>query len=164
MLTGRATLMGTVVLAGCATPTGQPGSDSSEHTRPVQSNGRHASENQLVTFYVSKLPDRRYANTYGDADNPRPWYTAAEALGDIGMPAIPALIARLETPDQYELKLVLYALMLASQDPDLRSGIGGDYLKLDTVLAEDDNQENRQRALDWWQRYQHLFSDSCRHC
>jgi len=108
-----------------------------------------------IQYYVDKLADRNYVKPYGDDDNPRPWYTAAEALGAIGKPAIPALIGHLDTPDPYELKLVLYALMLASQDPELLRVTQGDYLQLDTVLTEDDNMANRQRAIEWWRQHHH---------
>ena len=105
-----------------------------------------------VDYYIDKLPDRGFVSQYGDNDNPRTWYKAAEALGQIGKPAIPALIARLDTPDPYELKLVLYALMLASQDPALLQETGGHYLQLSTVLTEETNDENRDRACEWWRR------------
>lgn len=112
---------------------------------------------EAAYYYITRLPDRSYVQTYGDSDNPRPWYTAAEALGEIGKPAIPALMERLDTADPYELKLALYALMLASQDTALQAETDGDYLQLDTVLTEDNNAENRQRALAWWERHRHLW-------
>lgn len=114
-------------------------------------------ESAAAHYYITRLPDRSYVRTYGDADNPRIWYTAAEALGEIGKPAIPALIERLDTTDPYELKLALYALMLATQDALLQAETGGDYLQLGTVLTEDSNAENRQRALDWWEKHRGLW-------
>ena len=110
-----------------------------------------------IRYYIGKLPDQQFVKTYGDEENPKPWYTAAEALGEIGKPAIPALIDRLETPDPYELMLALYALMLASQDPELMAETGSDYLVLGSVLTPDSNEENRRLALEWWARYPHLF-------
>lgn len=56
--------------------------------------------------------------------------------------------------------LVVYALMLASQDPELLATTNGNYLRLDTVLIDDTNHENRRRARDWWQRHLHLWSES----
>ena len=106
-----------------------------------------------VQYYISRLPDRGFVDTYGGEEHPRPWYIAAERLGQIGEPAIPLLASRLDTPDEYELMLVLYALMLASQDPALMAATGGDYVKLGTVLDPRNNAENRARALAWWQRH-----------
>lgn len=137
-------LLCAALLAGCAL---------SEPADPEEA----AAERDEIRFHIDKLPDRTHVRTYGDADNPRPWYIAAEALGQIGKPAIPALVQRLDTPDPYELKLVLYALMLASQDPVLQAETGGDHLRLGTVLTEDGNAENRRLAREWWQRHRHLW-------
>ncbi|WP_217987751.1 hypothetical protein [Halomonas salipaludis] len=136
------------LVAGCA----------SSEPRPV-SNGAEPPTEQTaaVAYYIARLPDRDYVETYGDADNPRPWYTAAEALGEIGKPAIPALVARLDSDDDYELMLALYAMMLASQDPTLQAETGGVFLRLGTVLSEDTNPANRRLAMAWWQRYRHLW-------
>ncbi len=106
-----------------------------------------------VRYYISRLPDRDFVDTYGGAEHPRPWYIAAERLGQTGAPAIPALVSRLDTQDEYELMLVLYALMLASQDPALMDATDGDYVELGTVLDPRYNAENRARALAWWQRH-----------
>jgi hypothetical protein len=106
-----------------------------------------------VQYYISRLPDRRYVETYGGPEHPRPWYIAAEQLGQIGEPAIPLLASRLNTSDEYELMLVLYALMLASQDPAAMAVTSGEYLELGTVLDPRHNDKNRASALDWWQRH-----------
>jgi len=148
------------MLFGCAGPAMQ--SDSHPATRaqgaPVKDvESQEQQSRNTVDYYISKLADRSFVKTYGGIEHPRTWYTAAEALGEIGSPAIPALVERLSTSDQYELMLALYALMLASQDPALQVQTGGDYLRLDTVLIKDTNEENRRRALDWWQRYRHLW-------
>lgn len=111
------------------------------------------SADEKVHYYIGKLADRDYVDLYGGPEHPRTWYTAAEELGQIGAAAVPALVTRLDTPDSYELMLVLYALMLASQDPVLMAASGGDYLQLDTVLVEETNAKNRRRALAWWQRW-----------
>ena len=106
-----------------------------------------------VRYYISRLPDPGFVDTYGGEEHPRPWYIAAERLGQIGKPAIPQLVSRLDTPDEYELMLALYALMLASQDPPLMAITGGDYVELGTVLDPRHNAENRASALAWWQRH-----------
>ena len=106
-----------------------------------------------VNYYISRLPDRGFVDTYGGEEHPRPWYISAERLGQIGEPAIPVLASRLDTQDEYELMLVLYALMLASQDPALMAATGGDYVELGTVLDPRHNAENRARALAWWERH-----------
>jgi hypothetical protein len=106
-----------------------------------------------VHYYISRLADRRFVETYGGTEHPRPWYIAAERLGQIGEPAIPLLVSRLDTSDAYELMLALYALMLASQDPRLMTRTGGDYVELGSVLTEESNAENRATAQAWWQRH-----------
>lgn len=146
-----------IVVTACAGYKNVPRPNAEASVDISASNNDEMAEHELIRYYIGKLSDRRYVEIYGDADNPRPWYTAAEALGDIGAPAVPALIERLATPEPYELKLVLYALMLASQDPDLLARTAGKYLQLGTVLTEDGNQDNRQLALEWWQRYKHLW-------
>lgn len=132
-------------------PTGKDGHNTD--------NGDEAAAEQLaaVHYYIGKLPDRTYVDTYGGEEHPRTWYTAAEALGAMGKIAIPALIERLDTSDPYELKLALYALMLASQDPVLLAETHGDYLRLTTVLTQETNDENLRRARAWVQRHRHLL-------
>jgi hypothetical protein len=112
-----------------------------------------------VDYYISRLPDRSFVDTYGGEEHPRPWYIAAERLGQIGEPAIPRLASRLDTPDDYELMLVLYALMLASQDPVLMADTDGDYVELGTVLDPRYNAENLAIALAWWQRHGWRWQD-----
>lgn len=114
-----------------------------------------------VAYYVERLPDRSLVTLYGDEENPRPWYVAAEELGQIGKPAIPALMGRLDSSDPYEQMLALYALLLASQDRALMAETGGEALRLDTVLTEETNAVNRKRAEDWWQRHRHLWPPAC---
>lgn len=150
-------LIGIAALTGCtASPDNEEAvgaADEASLSTPAPA----SEEQESIRFYIQKLPDRDYVETYGDAENPRPWYSAAEALGEIGKAAIPALIERLDTQDPYELKLALYALMLASQDPILQAETKGNYLRLGTVLTEETNEENRQLALEWWERYRHLW-------
>lgn len=110
-------------------------------------------DNEEISFYIEKLPDRDFVDIYGDEENPKIWYTAAEKLGQMGANAIPALVQRLHTEDDYELMLVVYALMLASQDARVMDATQGDYLRLGVVLTPNTNPQNRQRTLDWCQRY-----------
>ncbi len=106
-----------------------------------------------VSFYINKLPDRSFVDSYGDEEQPKVWYTAAEQLGALGADAIPALAQRLHTDDDYELMLVVYALMLASQDPQVMQATQNHYLQLDTVLTPETNSLNKSRALQWCQKY-----------
>lgn len=111
------------------------------------------SPEEKASYYVSRLADRRFVTSYGDRDNSRPWYIAAERLGEIGLPAVPLLFARLNTSDGYEQMLVLYALQLATQDPQLMARTGGDYVQLGVVLDPKHNAENVATANQWWQQH-----------
>src|SRR5690625_2518730 len=110
-------------------------------------------DNEEISFYIEKLPDRDFVDVYGDDENPKTWYTAAEKLGQMGADAIPALVRRLTTTDAYELMLALYALMLASQDPVIMQKTGNDYLQLDTVLTTQTNAINLKLAQQWCRRH-----------
>ena len=107
-----------------------------------------------VQFYLSKLKDRTCTETYGHGYT---WYTAAEELGRIGSAAIPGLIKKLTTRNDYEMSLVLYALMLASQDPAVMAKTGVEYVELTVVLSEKNNSENKEIALAWWQKHKRHF-------
>ncbi len=111
------------------------------------------SPEEEASYYVSRLADRRFVTSYGDRDNRRPWYIAAERLGEIGLPAVPLLFARLNTRDAYEQMLVLYALQLATQDPQLMVRTGGDYVQLGVVLDPAHNADNVASAQQWWQQH-----------
>lgn len=111
------------------------------------------SPEEKAAYYVSRLADRRFVSQYGGQDNPRVWYIAAERLGEIGLPAVPLLFARLNTTDDYELMLALYALQLATQDPLLMARTRGDYIQLPTVLDSAANAGNVSIANEWWQRH-----------
>lgn len=107
-----------------------------------------------INFNLRKLKNRKYTGTYGDGYT---WYTAAEELGQIGKPAVPHLIKKLNTKDRYELKLALYALMLATQDSKVITLTNGEYINLPTVLDAGENSRNRKIALQWWEKHQHVF-------
>lgn len=157
---GLALLLGTTLLAGCGTPEASreaPGTGGADMAPSDTGHGTGSSQRDAIAYYIEKLPDRDFVETYGDDDNPRPWYTAAEALGGIGKDAVPALVERLDTTDPYELKLALYALMLASQDPVLQAETGGEYLRLGVVLTEEGNEDNLRKARSWWERHRHLW-------
>jgi len=111
------------------------------------------SAEEEASYYVSRLADRRFVTSYGDRDNRRPWYIAAERLGEIGLPAISLLFSRLDTADAYEQMLVLYALQLATQDPQLMARTGGEYVQLGGVLDPAHNTENVAIAQRWWQQH-----------
>jgi hypothetical protein len=167
----------TLLLAGCAGQSSAPArndsrsapSASSEEIAPAAPASNYqpvrtaqaedwtpplqASPEEDAAYYVSRLSDRRFVSQYGGPDNPRPWYIAAERLGEIGMPAVPLLFARLNTEDQYELMLVLYALQLATQDPLVTFQTGGEAVQLPTVLDPSANGENRRIAQQWWERH-----------
>lgn len=112
-----------------------------------------ASEKDEAHYYISRLADRRFIDVTGGTEHPRPWYIAAERLGQIGEPAVPLLFALIDTRDEYELMLVLYALQLATQDPQLKARTGGDYVRLTETLDEAANAENRAIAQEWWERH-----------
>ncbi|WP_404377341.1 hypothetical protein [Vreelandella aquamarina] len=164
----------TLLLAGCAGPSSTPSENGSRSTPEASNAGSApstaylpaemsqakdwvppllASPEEEAAYYVSRLADRRFVGEYGGPDNPRPWYIAAERLGELGLPAVPLLFARLNTDDQYELMLVLYALHLATQDPLVTFQTGGEAVQLPTVLEPSANAENRRIAQQWWERY-----------
>lgn len=161
-----------LLLAGCAgdqRPSPTPGLAAAEAPSPIQQPVPAAttattmasdwvpplyiSAEEEASYYVSRLADRRFVTSYGDRDNPRPWYIAAERLGEIGLPAISLLFSRLDTTDAYEQMLVLYALQLATQDPQLMVRTGGKYVQLGSVLDPAHNAENVVIAQQWWQQH-----------
>lgn len=120
---------------------------------------QHASEQDTLIYNLDRLADQDYTQTYGDGENDKIWYSAAEALGAIGKPAIPHLVERLQSDDDYEVMLTLYALQLATQDPDLTAETDGNYISLPSVLNPRANQHNKAIALSWWNEYRHLWDD-----
>ena len=108
----------------------------------------------LVSYYMDKLSDPTYVTTY---NTDYTWYTAAEALGELGKPSIPALIKRLDTTNSYEQSLVFYALLLASQAENVKVFAGSDYIHthLDFNTATHDAQ--KVIALEWWEKYKGYF-------
>ena len=127
-------------------------------SEPPQSGSKpnEPSIQQRIQFNLNKLKDRSYTDTYGHNYT---WYTAAEELGKIGKPAVPHLIKKLNTQDQYELKLALYALLLATQDSKVKKMTGGEHINLTVALSEAYNEENKRIALRWWRKHKHIFKD-----
>ena len=153
-----------MLLAGCAgAPPPEPPApaDAAPLEPPATAADAVASESASpgdeIRYYLERLSDREFTETYGGEEHPRTWYTAAEELGRIGAPAIPHLVPYLDSADPWELKLALYALMLASQDPAVTAQTGGDYVRLGTVLDARHNAENRAIARAWWERWRHLW-------
>lgn len=108
----------------------------------------------LISYYIEKLPDPTYVSLYNVEYT---YYTAAESLGQIGKPAIPALIERLSTEDDYERALVLYALLLASQADNVKVFCGDDYINTSLDFDARNHPDQVKIALDWWEKYKSNF-------
>jgi hypothetical protein len=147
----------TATMTGCAREATPPGkraepADVSASAFPVD-----PALEDTIRLYMAKLGDRSYWTTYGHEDEPSTWYIAAERLGQIGAPAVPHLVGRLGTSDDYEEMLALYALMLAVQDTAVLSRTGREPIGYGSVLIGSDNAGNRRQALQWWARHRHLW-------
>ena len=86
----------------------------------------HKTDQDPLMLYLDKLKDPNFTSTYGDGYI---WYIAAEELGKMGKPAIPFLIKKLDTKDNFERNQALYALMLAAQHENVKSFTDGEYVK-----------------------------------
>lgn len=169
-------LMLLLVSSGCATrsaPESETDSNSNsmvtseqqrvdERAAPIVPTTRHdrfwipphfISQDDEIHYYASRLADRGFVDVYGGEEHPRVWYIAAEQLGQLGKPAVPVLYALINTRDEYELMLVLYALQLATQDAPLMAETGGEYVQLTTSLEPTANSANREIALKWWEEH-----------
>ncbi len=113
-------------------------------------------QNMLIDYYMNKLSDPTFTSIY---NNEYVYYTAAEQLGQIGKKAIPPLINRLDTADDYERALVLYALLLASQDEEVKAFVGNNYIHTHLDFDARNHPEQVKIALEWWNKYQSYFSD-----
>lgn len=109
-------------------------------------------EEAEVQYYIGKLKDREFTGVYGEGYT---WYIAAEELGKIGKPAIPYLIKNLETKDDYETALTLYALLLATQHENVKEFAGHNYIATALDFNIDRHEEMKEIAFMWWERYQH---------
>lgn len=108
-----------------------------------------------VLFYIHKLKDEDYTSTYGDGQNIKIWYTAAEELGQIGKPAIPFLIKNLHTKNDYERALTLYALLLATQHENVKEFSHGSYINVNLEFDTENHEEYVKKANSWWEKYKH---------
>jgi beta-lactamase regulating signal transducer with metallopeptidase domain len=109
---------------------------------------------EKVEFYLEKLKDKDYIGTYNEGYI---WYTAAEELGKIGKPAIPGLIQKLETQDDYERALALYALLLATQHDNVKSFTDGEYIIVNLDFNKENHPEMVDIAIAWWNKYKDNF-------
>jgi len=154
------------VVCGCSSDRGRDEvSRSTTTTRdtlapPPRRNGALEADavQDTVRFYLAKLGDRTFWTPYGEAEEPQRWYLASERLGEIGGPAIPGLIGRLDDPDDFVVMQALYAVMLASQDSAITRRTGGEYVRYEaTVLDSATNEANLPVARAWWQRHRGLW-------
>lgn len=119
-----------------------------------ESEFKNLKPNEDIQFFIDKLNDKGYVETYGDEEEPSTWYTAAEELGMIGKEAIPYLIQHLKiTTDSYDKGLTLYALLLASQDEELKPITNGEYIQAGLTFVPDEQDMFTQTALEWWNKY-----------
>lgn len=107
-----------------------------------------------VSYYIDKLSDKSFIKTYNED---YVWYTAAEELGAIGKDAIPPLIQKLDTTDDYERALALYALLLASQNENVKSFTGGEYIEVNLDFDAATHPEAVAKAKAWWEKYKDNF-------
>lgn len=117
-------------------------------------NSNASMQSFLVDYYIDKLKDPTYVDIY---DLEHPLYIAAENLGAIGKPAIPSLINRLNTNDDYERALTLYALLLASQADNVTSFTGGEYIHTRLDFDARNHPAQVKLAMDWWEKYKSYF-------
>lgn len=108
----------------------------------------------LVSYYMDQLPDPTYVTTY---NTDYVWYTAAEALGALGKPAIPSLINHLDTENSYERSLIFYALLLASQAENVKTFAGNDYIHTYLDFDPTTHENQKKIALEWWEKYKPYF-------
>lgn len=155
------------VLALCASvaactniPSSAPGQEQSPSPSAALSPSPSASPSATpapegsVDYYISKLADKNFIKTYNEDYI---WYTAAEELGAIGKDAIAPLMKKLDTTDDYERALALYALLLASQNENVKSFTGGDYIEVNLDFDAATHPEAVAKAKAWWEKYKDNF-------
>lgn len=111
-------------------------------------------ETLLVDYYLDELKDPTYTSVYNDDYT---YYIAAESLGQIGKPAIPKLIEKLSTKDDYERALALYALLLASQADNVKGFAGNDYIQTSLDFDGRNHPALVEIANAWWEKYSSYF-------
>ena len=109
----------------------------------------------LAHYYVDKLSDKSYTKKY---NHDYIFYTAAEALGELGKPSIPILISKLEySYDSYETALIFYSLLLASQSPDVSCFTNNNYIKTYLDFDATTHPEKKEVVKQWWNTYKDNF-------
>lgn len=111
-------------------------------------------ETLLVDYYIDALKDPNNTSIYNEDYI---YYTSAENLGLIGKPAIPKLIEKLSTSDDYERALVLYALLLASQADNVKAFAGNDYIHTSLDFDSRNHPDQVKIAMAWWEKYSGYF-------
>lgn len=116
-------------------------------------------ERKSLYFYLDRLRDKDFVRRGTDGSV---WYTAAEELGLIGPAAIPALIAKLDTGNDFERSQALYALKLAAQHEDVMVVTGGEQPDLSAgALPPVDRHPALVRAWkEWFARHGARFKDA----
>lgn len=117
-------------------------------------NNANTVQSLLIDYYMDKLSDPTYTSIYNEE---YVYYTAAEQLGQIGKMAIPPLIDQLDTSDDYERALVLYALLLASQDDTVKIFTNGEYIHTNLDFDARNHPGQVEIALQWWEKYKSYF-------
>ena len=113
----------------------------------------NATIDEKVAFYVDRLGDKDYFEHYSTHEEiPSEWYVAAEELGTIGLPAIPALIDRLEeSTEVYERQQIFYALRLAVQETNAQAIVGDDApYSIEAFPPKEQHRELTTKWLEWW--------------
>lgn len=143
-----------VLLAGCSSIQGANNSNPSVSPQATHESSSPDTESmtteEKVVYYIDKLKDQSFTGIYGDGFT---WYTAAEELGTIGKPAIPALIEKLDTKDDYERTLALYALLLATQQENVKTFTNGEYINVNLDFDVDHHPDMVKTAMEWWDKY-----------
>ena len=114
----------------------------------------NALEPLLINYYMDQLKNPTYTTIYNDDYT---HYIAAESLGHIGKPAIPKLIEKLSTEDDYERSLVLYALLLASQADNVKSFTNDDYIQTYLDFDSRNHPALIENVHAWWEKYSSYF-------
>lgn len=110
-------------------------------------------------FYLEKLRDKDFTNTYGECYT---WYIAAEKIGEIGRPAIPFLIDKLDTKDSYERTQILYALFLAANNENVKNIIKSDIPELAKQYTLPPLQWHKELVAEWkswWKEYKNILDN-----
>jgi hypothetical protein len=117
-------------------------------------------DRDTLALYLGRLGDRSFYRHYGDEDEPGTLWIAAERLGQLGPGVIPALMARVDAPDEHERMLVHFALMLASHDEAILARTGGEYADPEGVLEGAPHDRNAAIARAWWAKHRHFWDDA----